>query len=290
MSPASGKVGIGYFSYACKRHDLSIRMPEKPFGCSDGVAGGACNSRRVMEPLLTALRRVELEVILGDHSQAAGINQAARSQEGYCATSLNVVALLIWLLAGAVAFIPFAFDTSPWDAVTLRVPGNQGNWWHVLVGAPFFLAYPMIWLRVRAIFSTQPSKVAGRRLIWGAVGLSMVGTTLVQLPFLLHLAGTSEWQRLFILGLGFGIMVASAVLLFLRRRQIPPARACLVGLDTAYLANAALCLVVYSGATGNIWSRSGWLVCMVIVWPIAFEIAWLFIQTFGTRGWELYSR
>ena len=54
---------------------------------------------------------------------------------------VNAIALLIWLLAGAVAFLPFAFNTSPWDAVTLRVPGNQGNWWHALVGAPFFLAF-----------------------------------------------------------------------------------------------------------------------------------------------------
>src|SRR5277367_6391699 len=93
-------------------------------------------------------------------------------------TWLNAIALLIWLLAGVVAFIPFAFDTSPWDAVTLRVPGNQGNWWHFLAGAPFFLAYPMIWLRVRPLFSTQPSTAMERRLNWSAVGLSIGGTTL----------------------------------------------------------------------------------------------------------------
>ena len=44
-----------------------------------------------------------------------------------------------------------------------------------------------------------------------------------------------------------------------------PTQACLVGLNTAYLANAALCLVVYSGAGGSIRSRSGWLVAMVVV-------------------------
>jgi len=77
----------------------------------------------------------------------------------------DAIALLIWLLAGVVVFLPFAFDTSAWDAVTLRVQGNQGNWWHFLAGAPFFLAFPMIWLRLRSLFSSQLSTAIGRRLI-----------------------------------------------------------------------------------------------------------------------------
>lgn len=225
-----------------------------------------------------------------DHSTSADHTGAGWPKEERGSTWANVIALLLWLLAGAVAFLPFALDTSPWDAVTLRVPGNQGNWWHLLVGAPFFLAYPSIWLRLRALFSTQLSTATERRFIWSIVGLSLAGTTLVQVPFLLHLAGTSEWQRLSVLSLAFGIAVASAVVLFLRRRHIVPTRACLVGLDTAYLANAALCLVVYSGATGSMGSRSGWLVSMVIVWPIAFELIWLFIQTFQTPPSQINPR
>ena len=217
-------------------------------------------------------------------STAADRNGAALSKEERAPTWVNAITLLIWLLAGAVAFLPFASDTSPWNAVTLRVPGNQGNWWHVLVGAPFFLAYPMIWLRMRAVSSKQLSTMLGRRLIWSAVGFSIGGTTLVQVPFLLHLAGTSEWQRLSVLSLGFGIVVASATFLFLSRRHLFPTQACLIGLDTAYLANLALCLVVYSGATGTIWSRSGWLVSMVLVWPITFELVSLFIQSFRVQA------
>jgi len=225
-----------------------------------------------------------------DHSRAADNNGAAYSKEGEDPTWVKAIALSIWLLAGAVAFLPFAFDTSPWDAVTLRVPGNQGNWWHLLVGVPFFLAYPMIWLRLRSLFSTQPSTVIERRLIWSAVGFSVVGTTLVQAPFLLHLAGTSEWQRLSVLILGFGIVVASAAILFKCHRRVSPTRACLVGLETAYLANVALCLVVYSGATGNVWSRSGWLVSIMIIWPIVFDLIWLFIQSFRTQVSQVNPR
>ena len=89
--------------------------------------------------------------------------------------------------------------------------------------------------------------------------------------------------RVSVLCLGFGIVIASAALLFLRRRDMFPARACLVGLSTAYLANAALCLVVYSAATGTVRSRSGWLVTMVIVWPMVLELVWIFIQTPKTQ-------
>lgn len=193
---------------------------------------------------------------------------------------VNGIALLIWLVAAVVAFLPFALDTSPWDAVTLRVPGNQGNWWHVLVGAPFFLAYPMIWIKLRALRSRQRLTSTGQRWIWAFVGLSIAGTILVETPFLLHLAGTSDWQRLAVLSLGFGIMIVSAALLVLRRRQMASTRACIAGIDTAYLANAALCLVVYSGAPGSPWSRSGWFVTAVIVWPIALELVWQFFISY----------
>jgi len=196
---------------------------------------------------------------------------------------LNVIALLISMLAAAVAFLPFAFDTSPLDAVMLRVPGNQGNWWHALVGAPFFLAFPMIWLRLRSLFSKQLSTSAERRVIWILVGLSICGTILVEMPFLLHLAGTRGWPSLSILSLGLGIVIVSALLLSQRRRDMLPTCACLVGLITAYLANAALCLVVYAGASGPFQSRSGWLITMVIVWPMALELVWIFIQSFKAK-------
>jgi hypothetical protein len=221
---------------------------------------------------------------LEDQARITDRKGAVSPEDRAAPTWVNAFALLIWLAAGVVAFIPFAFDTSPWDAVTLRVPGNQGNWWHFLAGAPFFLAIPMLWLRLRALFSTQPSAAFGRRLIWVAIGLSGVGTILVETPFLLHLAGTRGWPRFSILSVGFGILIASAVILLLRRHHISPTRACLAGLDTAYLANAALCLVVYSGAAGNAWSRSGWLVTVVIFWPISFELIWVYVQSFRTQA------
>lgn len=148
----------------------------------------------------------------------------------------------------------------------------------------------MIWLRLRSLFSTRPSTAIGRRLVWGVVGLSTAGTIAVEVPFLLHLAGTSEWQRFSVLSLGFGIVTASAAILFMRRHYISPTRACVAGLDAAYLANLALCLVVYAGAAGDPGSRSGWFVSMVIVWPIVLELVWLLIQTFRTSTPQIDPR
>jgi hypothetical protein len=195
------------------------------------------------------------------------------------AAVIGPFAVLVWLLAGAAMFLPFASDTSPWDAVTFRVPGNQGNWWHFLVGLPFFLAIPMIWLRLRALQSKPVSSPAGRRWIWAVSGLCVVGTMLVELPFLLHLAGTSEWQRLVVLSLGFGTVIASGAFLFVYYRGLSPTRVCLVALNTAYLGNAALCLIVYSPGIGHFRSNPGWLVTMGVVCFVVPEQIWIFVRS-----------
>jgi hypothetical protein len=207
------------------------------------------------------------------HGQALG-------EEERAPIWFNAVALLVSVAAGAAAFLPIALYTSPWDAVRLRVPGDQGNWWHVLVGAPYFLAFPMIWLCLRALFSRRLSTPTGRRLIWTAVALSICGTILVTVPFLLrlgNLAHMNEWRRLSILGPTLGILIVSGALLFLARHSVQPTRAALVGLNSAYLANAALCLVVYGPMPGTISSRYGWIVMMVIVWPMLLEVVWIFV-------------
>jgi hypothetical protein len=207
---------------------------------------------------------------------AAGVLAPMPEEQGQ--SWIHGIALLFWLVAAALVFIPFARNTSAWDAVRMHVPGEQGNWWHVLVGAPFFLAYPMVWLRVRLLFGNQAPTQNGRRAIWSIAGLSAVGTIAVETPFLLHLAGTGEWQRLWVLSAGFGIIIASAAILFLRRNQLSPTQACIANLETAYIANAVLCLIVYSDATGTIASRLGWVIAMIIVWPIAAELIWLLVR------------
>jgi hypothetical protein len=219
-----------------------------------------------------------------DRLTAGSVSRAARSEELKSPTWVNAFWLVIWLLAGVIPFIPFAWDTSVWIAVTLRLPENEGNWWHLFRGAPFFLAYPMIWLRLRMLFSRQPSTPMERRLIWSAVGCSVGCTILVHVPFLLRFAGETRWQRLALPSLIFGIAALSAIGALLLRRQISPTRACIVGLDTAYLGNSLLSLIMYMRPSGIHWWRAGWIVSAVIFWPILFELIWLLIQTFRAEG------
>ena len=216
---------------------------------------------------------------MNDRSRAASINGAARSEEAKSPSWVNAFMLAIWLLAGIIPFIPFAWASSPWVAVTQRLSGNGGDYWHILIGVPFFLAYPMIWLRLRPLFSTQLSTPIERRLIWSAVACSVACTTLVHVPYLLHLVGTSEDQRLSVPSLIFGLAACGAMAALLLRRPISPTRACLVGLDAAYLANATLCLIMFREPSGLHWWRVGWLVSVVIYWPILLELMWLLIQT-----------
>jgi hypothetical protein len=206
------------------------------------------------------------------------MNMADLRQE-QTSTLFKIVMLVVSLIAGVLVFIPYAVHTSPLDAVMLNVPGDQGNWWHVLIGAPFFLAFLMIWLRLRAFLSKEPSTSIERRVIWTVAILCVCGTFAVEIPFLLHRAGTSEPQRLAVLFLGYGIPIVTAVLLSKRKAKISPTQACLIGLNAAYLANAGLCLPVYGQVAGALSSKPGWLVMLVIVWPILWEIVWIFVHT-----------
>jgi hypothetical protein len=152
-----------------------------------------------------------------------------------------------------------------------------------------FLAFPMIWLRLRRLFSRQGLSLGAKRLIWIASAFSICGTVLMETPFLLHLAGTSEWQRFVVLGLGFGIIIASVLILILRRSRFSPTQACLAGLNTAYLADLSMCLVIYAGAEGSTWSHIGWIVSIVIVWPMTCELLWLLGRSFRSSDVAIYS-
>jgi hypothetical protein len=194
-------------------------------------------------------------------------------------TSYRAIMLIVSLIACVLVFIPFAVDTSPLDTLMLNVPGNQGNWWHVLIGAPFFLSFPMIWLRLRAFFAKELSTPIERRVIWTLTILCACGTFAVEVPFLIHRAGTSEAQRLVVLILGYGIPIVTAVMLWKHRTKISPTQAGLIGLNAAYLANAGLCLPVYGQVAGALSSKSGWLVTLVIVWPMLLEVVRMFVHS-----------
>jgi hypothetical protein len=48
--------------------------------------------------------------------------KAVSHQESRGPVWVNAGFVLVWLAAGVLVFLPFAFHTSPWDAVRFQVP------------------------------------------------------------------------------------------------------------------------------------------------------------------------
>jgi hypothetical protein len=193
---------------------------------------------------------------------------------------LSAVSLSIAMVAAVAAFLPFAVDTSAWNAVTLRVPGDQGNWWHFLAGAPFFLAFAMIWLSLRSMLSFTPSRTE-RRILWGMVAFSVCGTLLVEMPVLLRLGNLAQMglrRQLTLLVPGLGILALCLRILVSRRRWIPSSSGILLGLCAAYLTNATFCLGMYAPYR----PQSGWYITMAIIWLTALQVLWIAFDSYRT--------
>ncbi len=190
----------------------------------------------------------------------------------------TILMLVTWITAGIGIILPFAVGTSPLDALLLKVPHNEGNWWHALVGLPFFLSLPMIWLHLRLLGTGKLHTFSGTKLLWIVIIFSALGTLLVETPFLLHRAGTSELQRLEVIFLGIGIILINGIFLFIKRKEIILVRALFINICAAYLSNAFLCLIVYGEAKFQGQSRSGWYLTVIIVLPILIEMMWLLFK------------
>lgn len=190
----------------------------------------------------------------------------------------TILMLVTWITAGIGIILPFAVGTSPLDALLLKVPHNEGNWWHALVGLPFFLSLPMIWLHLRLLGPGKLHTFFGTKLLWIVIIFSALGTLLVETPFLLHRAGTSELQRLEVIFLGIGIILINGIFLFIKRKEIILIRALFISICAAYLSNAFLCLIVYGEAKFQGQSRSGWYLTVIIVLPILIEMMWLLFK------------
>lgn len=192
--------------------------------------------------------------------------------------SVNILMLIVWTVAAVDAVLPLALGTSPLDAVLMRVPGNEGNWWHILIGLPFFLSLPMIWLRWRVLNSPELPTLA-RRILWTVIIFSAVGMLLVEAPFLLQLAGTSVLQRWAVIFSGIGIILICGIFLYVRRKKLHPVQACIIGLTAAYLANASLCLIIFGEAKFEGTPRSGWYVTLIIVLPMMIQLIGLLFRS-----------
>ena len=190
----------------------------------------------------------------------------------------SAASLLLASAAAVAAFLPFSANTSAWNAVTLRVPGDQGNWWHFIAGAPFFLAFVMAWLSMRSLRSLTLSTTQ-RRILWGLTAISLVGTLLVEVPVLFRMGNLAQMglrRQLTLVLPGLAVLAICTTVLVSRRKTIAAANAILLGLCAAYLANAAFCLAMYAPYA----PQSGWYATMALIWLFALQVLWIFIDSF----------
>jgi hypothetical protein len=194
--------------------------------------------------------------------------------------SFGTLSLLIAMVAALAAFLPFAVNTSAWSAVTLRVPGDQGNWWHFLAGAPFFLAFAMIWLSIRSILSLRP-RAAEQTVFWSLASISVCGTLLVEAPVLFRMGNLAQMglhRQLTLVVPGFGLLVLCAGVLIARRKMLSPDSAVMIALCAAYLTNATFCLGMYAPYS----PQSGWHVTIASVSAMALQVLWIFFASYRT--------
>jgi hypothetical protein len=138
----------------------------------------------------------------------------------------------------------------------------------------------MIWLHLRSLMSPKSSVLAGRRLIWIFVAISVCGTLVVEIPFVLRMGNYAHMaiaRQLSAIAAGLGPLLVCGAILILRNRNLSSIRADFVGLNGAYLANATLCLLFYAPMR-----QSGWTLTLLLGCFMVLEIVWILFSSFKT--------
>jgi hypothetical protein len=197
------------------------------------------------------------------------LNYAATDEPRSTPLWVRGVALAVSLAAAAVIFLPFTWDTSPWDVV--------GHWpwvWEdlkfTLLAIPFFLAFPMVWIRVRLLFP-HAIRPAERIIIWTIALLAVSATIWVEGIFIPEALRDRDWSEWFV-GTPPIVLLAGATPTFVRRRRITPLNRIIAGLNTVYLGNAVMCVIGFAGA-----QDFGWYMTIAVGSFMVFEFFWIIL-------------
>jgi hypothetical protein len=181
----------------------------------------------------------------------------------------GVIALVISLPSTAVVFLDFAEGISPWNVASAFVFDelhfwSMEDWQLALCAAPFFLAFPLMWLGIRSIFS---AKLSGPESIgvWSLVGLSACATLIIDADLMVDFFHYHNGGELVAVGLGF--VIGAPALIFCRRRRLSAERSRPVGLYICYVANGVICLIAFAEN-----KNLGWYVSLVIVCGMCAEL------------------
>jgi hypothetical protein len=186
----------------------------------------------------------------------------------------GVIALVISLPLTAVVFLDFAEGISPWNVASAFVFDelhfwSMEDWQLALCAAPFFLAFPLMWLGIRSIFS---AKLSGPESIgvWSLVGLSACATLIIDADLMVDFFRYHNGGEL--AAVGPGIVVGAAAAIVCRRRHFSAERCRLIGLYVCYVANGIVCLIAFAEN-----QNLGWYVALIIVCGMSGELLRLLI-------------
>jgi hypothetical protein len=186
---------------------------------------------------------------------------------------LGVARLITAITAVVIVFLDFAYHVSPFDVGREFVspPGSNRDWEVMRLAGPFFLAFPLLWMRARQLF---------------AVSLSLPEYLLIRIAAAVSAATTAWWfvPRLFemdrhdlftmqsavVIGGFMAIPVGAFILIFWRQRIDRDGKAA-IALHAAYISNAIMCICGFDSGD------PGWYLTVVVVPTFAvIEVAaWL---------------
>lgn len=159
-------------------------------------------------------------------------------------SALYVATIALGLVGMATPFLPFKYDVSPLGAAAQVVNPHSDFFWLFLVGSPFFLAIlvSIASIRLMVLGKSTRSELAiaycSSIIMACATLFLMIAQGISDWPFTLH-----DWLSLALpcatIALGCTLVVRSW------RLRVPPGLIAVTAMQSAYVANALLCLLSY---------------------------------------------
>jgi hypothetical protein len=196
------------------------------------------------------------------------------------ACALAILAALLSLPALVVPFVSFAWSDSPLDTVVWVFGGGWG-WEFALLGAPFFLGFPIVAAQIARVASLNIPR--GWRAVGfalaacsAALSLTFVGRWALEIARQRDSADLIAWMSMFLVP----AFLATGAFWVWRTRQTASATARHhLTLATAYLANASMCLVVFRAH-----SDFGWWLALVACAGIVLDAVQTVVAAPRTAG------
>jgi hypothetical protein len=179
---------------------------------------------------------------------------------------LRVVCFVLSLLAAGSIFLPFAFDTSPLDALT-QWDDLANEFVLILLSVPFLAGIPIAAWSLRRL--ARPRLTRGERWVVLALAVAFAGAMLWACVRTL-VEGDLQVVEVFLLLIGPALLAGVAVVFVWLMRRGRRDAAAIAGLDGAYVANAVMLLIIFHSVDEWGW----WVTCVAVVGLVFEGVVW----------------